>query len=294
MDTSESLRESILARAEAWAASLWESARDRWPERTGQDRSYRLHVVHPAVRAVVREFFPEGGIRVLDLGCGDGAFLDNQENRAMLDGGSYMGVDISSELIRKARETHDGPDAAFLEGNLADPETAADIMERGVAWDCFLSVFVIQEMADIHAFLANLAGVSPRGSLVIVVTVGPSFAGWLRDEGHMPAEDSLGGDSDAGESSWRWAGYYPIVDEPREPFYLPYFHRTADDYRRAFKDAGFTVREIRQIPSAVDLHRLRNLGVSPFIPFETNLYWPRIAEDSSAVVITAVREADHD
>jgi hypothetical protein len=34
-------------------------------------------------------------------------------------------------------------------------------------------------------------------------------------------------------------------------------------------------------------------GISPFVQFETNLYWPRIAEEPSALVITAVKEAIH-
>jgi 2-polyprenyl-3-methyl-5-hydroxy-6-metoxy-1,4-benzoquinol methylase len=87
---------SRLSRAESWAASLWETARGRWSGREDQDRNFRLHVVHPAVRSVLRKHFPEGGVRVLDLGCGDGALLADPENRELLRSGSYLGTRFHS------------------------------------------------------------------------------------------------------------------------------------------------------------------------------------------------------
>ena len=160
----------------------------------------------------------------------------------------------------------------------------------GEIWDAVLSVFVIQEVPDLDTFLENLARITSPGCLVIVVTVHPAFAEWLLDEGRMLTESAfkpVPGD----ETTWRWAGYYPIVDEPLEPFYLPYFHRSIEDYREAFARAGLKICDIRDIPNRKhDLPRLRELRVTPFIPFDTNLYWPRIAEEPSACVITALRE----
>jgi hypothetical protein len=79
------------------------------------------------------------------------------------------------------------------------------------------------------------------------------------------------------------------VDDPREPFFLPYFHRTEEDYRDTFLRAGFAVREMRGIPGPETRGMLRERGISPFIPFETNRYWPLIAEEPSALLIIAVK-----
>jgi hypothetical protein len=107
----------------------------------------------------------------------------------------------------------------------------------------------------------------------------------------METADEFALDGAAAPELWRWAGRYPIVDEPREPFYLPYFHRTVNDYRMAFQLAGFSVLNISEIPEAGDRILLKEKGISPFIPFETNRYWPRIAEEPSALLIVAVKEA---
>ncbi|MHB9028309.1 MAG: class I SAM-dependent methyltransferase [Candidatus Latescibacterota bacterium] len=284
---------SLLDRAESWAAALWEASRGRWPEREGQDRNYRAHVVHPAIRAAFREYCPARNFRLLDLGCGDGAFLDDPANRELLRSGEYLGVDVSGELVGKASEKHHGPGCRFTVGNLADRETVGRLSAAGGPRDCALTVFVIQEMPDLGSFLGNLSGIMKPGAIALMVTVHPDFAEWLRDSGAMPLADELAGTGEGDGFRWRWAGRYPIVDEPREPFYLPYFHRSESDYRDAFGEAGFAVREVREIPLANELTRLRAQGISPFLPFETNVYWPRIAEGPSGMILIAQKEEDH-
>ncbi len=285
---------SYLSRAESWAASLWDASRSRWPEREGQDRNYRLHVVHPAVRDVLRRHFPEGNIHLLDLGCGDGAFLDDPENRHLLLGGVYLGVDISEELAATARNRHRDTWVSFISGNLTDRATANRILRTGAGWNCALSVFMIQELPNLDSFLATLGAVMQPGGIAVAVTVHPDFASWLRDAGHMPVAEELEEGVPGGMANWRWAGYYPIVDEPREPFHLPYFHREENEYIESFRRAGFSVREMRGIPPAADLIRLREQGVSPFVPFPTNVYWPRMAEGPSALMIVAERRCNHE
>ena len=74
-----------------------EHAERRW-ERLGEDREFaRLALVS----ALVDEF-ANGGGAVLELGCGAGALA-----RGVCNGSRrlYLGVDISSEVIRAARET---------------------------------------------------------------------------------------------------------------------------------------------------------------------------------------------
>ena len=284
---------NLLRKAESWASSLWETALARWPERIGQDKNYRLHVVHPALDELLRERFRRG-IHILDLGCGDCSLLDDPRFSGRIrPDGSYLGIDISGELIDKASARHLGEGIRFLRGDLADQTLSHQIAEISHTWDVVLSVFVIQEVPDLNTFLENLAHIASPGSLVIVVTVHPAFAEWLLEEGRIRIESSLQPGFES-EVLWRWAGNYPIVDEPLEPFYLPYFHRSVEDYREAFARAGLKVCDIRDIPNREhDLPPLRELPVTPFYQFETNLYWPRIAEEPSALVIAALKEDFH-
>jgi SAM-dependent methyltransferase len=272
-----------------WAASLWSAASDRWAVRGNQDRNYRIHVVHPAVREVLGTLMRGEKIDLLDLGCGDCAFLDDPENRAMIgNGGSYLGVDISSEMIRNARLRCGGERVRFIEGDVADPSTVGLIGGAGTEWNVSLSVFLLQEMPDAGPFLSMLGRVLADRGVAVAVTVHPAFGEWLRDAGHM--ETARERQSRPGvPEAFRWAGAYPIVDEPREPFFLPYFHRTEDDYRAMFRNAGFEVIRTVGIPDTETRDRLHRAGISPFVPFETNRYWPRIAEEPSALLIVAER-----
>lgn len=283
---------SFVIDARSWAFSLWAEAANRWSGREGQDRNYRMHVVHPALRSVLLERIPSRGLHILDLGCGDGSFLDDMENKKLIaDGGSYFGVDASCELVDAAFARHRKANIRFLMCDINDLETEIRIVHLRTKWDATLAVFVLQEMPDIESFFHLIGRVVPPGGLAIAITVHPSFGDWLRETGRMETADEFAREGAAAPELWRWAGFYPIVDEPREPFYLPYFHRTVDDYRMAFQRAGFSVLNICEIPDSGDRIMLKEKGISPFIPFETNRYWPRIAEEPSALLIVAVKEA---
>ena len=116
-------KENIISKANKWAATLWGRANSRWAVRMGQDRNYRSHVIHPAIASIFRELFADEPVSVLDLGCGDGVALTEDVGKEVLDGGgSYFGVDISDELIGKARSLRSQGNASFMEGNITDPE----------------------------------------------------------------------------------------------------------------------------------------------------------------------------
>jgi SAM-dependent methyltransferase len=282
---------SLFSLSETWASSLWNDASPRWTAREGQDKAYREYVVHPAVRSALENAGRARGLNIIDLGCGDCSFLDDPENRAMIGNeGMYLGVDVSSELIGKACAHHGGERVRFLEGNLDDVSLAEPIRAMGIEWDAALSVFVVQEMTDIGPFFSLLGKILTAGGRVLTVTVHPSFGDWLRAEGRMEVEDRLAPEEAKIPGGYRWAGRYPIVDEPREPFFLPYFHRTIKDYRDAFHRAGLEITEMSGIPDSDTRADLRSRKISPFTPFETNLYWPRIAEEPSALLIAAVKE----
>ena len=290
-------KHNAIKQAETWASSLWSKAHSRWISRTGQDRNYRTSVLNPAIVSEVRGLFPEGGIHLLDLGCGDGFFLDDGVVKEMLAGdSSYIGVDISKDFIKKALTIYDPGKTDFIEDDITDPAFPDRLLLTDLFWNFVLSVMTVQEIADVSSYVENIAKIVENHQRVLIITVHPDFALWLRDNGRMEIEDDLSLPTDDSGSKtdkplWHWAGLYPIVDEPNETFCLPYFHRTVKDYMQVFTHAGFSVDEVIELPgSKQELAVLVHDNISPFSGFDSNLYWPRIGETASSVAFVLQRK----
>lgn len=285
------MKSSELRHAEKWAQSLWNTSGDRWTTRTGQDITYRSRVVHPALERMIDQRLPQGPLFLLDLGCGDGILL---EDARFLDrtvhGGKYLGIDMGPDLLSAAYHHHHEGGIRYLRSDLTDPGLPDTVFNLGDRWNCVVSVFVVQEIPDIAAFFRNLKQLLAPDTFAVIITVHPVFAEWLRDNGQLPVEDDVRPEESFGLPLWRWAGSYPIVDEPTAGFSLPHFQRTADDYRRFITEAGLRVESITEAPSIEELTRFRAEGFSPFREFPGNAYWPGIVEAPSSIAFTITRE----
>ncbi len=284
---------NLISKAEIWAQSLWEKALPYWLSRSGQDKNYRWYVIHPAIVNILHKIYNDRHLRIIDLGCGDGVLLDDQTIFELIaNEGAYLGVDISGELLEKTRGYHKEKNANFLQGNLSGHDLVKRIIELGNKWDCIVSVFVIQEIPDIESFLENLGQLLETVDLGLIITVHPDFAEWLKQKGKMNIAEELSESREMKNLSWRWAGYYPIVNEPYDNFFLPYFHRNIEDYRSLMEKYGISIEKILELPDKKnELPFLLKQGISPFSKFEKNIYWPRICEEPSALAIIARRES---
>jgi len=57
--------------------------------------------------------YAHSGERVLDVGCGNGRFFEEIQDKNI----TYTGIDSSEELINIARKKHDGQNVQFLHGD---------------------------------------------------------------------------------------------------------------------------------------------------------------------------------
>ncbi len=293
MDMSTRTTNDMTARAVEWSENLWKAAEQRWEHRSGQDLNYRRLVVHPALNDLFDSHYGAGRHpRVIEPGCGDGSFLDDPRLKGRIAaGGTYLGMDREPELLGIAAEKHHEPFCRFVRAAMEDDFTEK-ARAGGRSFDCAVSVFAVQELPDFEGLAQSLSSLLEPEACIMIITVHPEFGDWLRNTGTMNVAKNLTpGPTDEAPAKWRWAGEYPIVDEPREPFPLPYFHRTIHDYASALAACGIKVVEIKELPDPDrDLPGLVKEGTPPFSAYPTNVYWPRIGEAPSSVAIVARKE----
>jgi SAM-dependent methyltransferase len=122
---------------------------------------------------VVLRILGEGGGRLIDLGCGGGAFAATLAKR----GWTVTGVDISEDQLRLARER--GVEVVRADAN--------ELPFDDATFDAAVSVFTHTDMNDFASALRELARVLRPGGVFVYLGVHPCFIGphsrFLRGEG---------------------------------------------------------------------------------------------------------------
>ena len=130
-----------------WREAVWRAVPEgAEPERFGARRAFLLERV-------------VAGDRVLDLGCGDGAFA-----AALLDAGCAVTMaDVAEEALRRARARARGAEAVKLAegGPLPFAEDAFDVVWAGE---------VLEHVADVAGLLAEVRRVLRWGGRLLATT----------------------------------------------------------------------------------------------------------------------------
>lgn len=111
-------------------------------------------------RIVARLLPPDA--RVLDIGCGEGAFLRYlKEHRPDC---RLMGADIASAAIRELQET--GIDGCQIDSNRELSE------QFGVDWDAIVLMEVIEHVVDAEKLVRQVIALNPRRLFITIPNVG--------------------------------------------------------------------------------------------------------------------------
>ncbi len=195
----------------------------------------------PAMRARIG---PPAGLRVLELGCGDGALA-----AALLAGGcaSYLGLDASARMVAAARGAVAAADPGPGTGSVRAAVAHGTIERFAPPWrafDLIVSSTTLHYVAELEPVLAGChAALVPGGRLLLSV-VHPVLTS--HDGSHDP---------DAPRTSWLVDDYF--VAGPRERDWLgarvTWHHRPVEAYVRGLLDAGFALtwlEECAPLPAA--------------------------------------------
>jgi SAM-dependent methyltransferase len=182
---------------------------------------------------VVLRLLGEGSGRVLDLGCGGGAFAATLAGR----GWNVTGVDVSEDQLRLARERG-------VEVVRAD---AKELPFADSTFDAAVSVFTHTDMDDFAGALRELARVVRPGGVFVYLGVHPCFIGphsrFLRGEG-VPE---------------LFPGYWDTERYTDAPGISPEdlrakvgaIHLPLSTFVQGFPDAGFTIERFEE-PAAAE------------------------------------------
>lgn len=146
----------------------WDGAAVRFAE--GQENS-EFDLINR--RAVFSRYQEVSGLRVLDLGCGPGAYTEGFR----VAGAEVVGFDGSAEMLRLAREKY--PLCTFIQGDLTQPLPFAD-----GSFDLILCNQVLMDIDPIAPAVCEAARILKPGGRFCVGIVHPAFydCEWGRDE----------------------------------------------------------------------------------------------------------------
>ncbi len=189
----------------------------------------------PAFRAVEMLTGTVAGLRVCDLGCGQG-----RTSRRLADlGARVTGVDLSTNMLEIARRHEQGKPRGieYLHADARNLESVANATFDGVV--CFLALMDISDLDPVARGVVRV--LRPGGWFVFAITHPcyktprsgelPTPAGWIRTVGSYFSE-----------------GYWRSDDGPGPPGKVGAYHRTLSTYLNTMLEAGLILERISESP----------------------------------------------
>ncbi len=229
---------------EAAVAAAWDGNAEIWTRevQSGLDL-YRELYTFPAFLS----FMPSiAGKRVIDLGCGEGS---NTRHFAKL-GGSMTGIDLSTEMIKRAREREQKEPL----GISYDVGSFSDLSAFGDGeFDYALSTMALMDGPDLlAALLATSRVLRPDGALCFSILhpcfITPAIK-WMTDDAgaHLGLRVGRYFEREPFVEYWRFSRREKSeAHASSEPFAVPRFPRTLSDYINAVSEAGFRIMKIEE------------------------------------------------
>lgn len=241
----------------------WDSIADDWATHADQN-DYRNFFLMPLTLELLGEV---RGLRILDLGCGEGGYTRELAKR----GAHVVGIDGSSRLIEIARqrtaELKLDIEYFCLNANSLAPLAPA-------SFECVLAAMSLMDVEDYDGAVAEISRVLAPGGRLLMSITHPCFSApvseWVRSDNRELLHFAV--DRYLERSAWdsritpRFSG--PVIRR----------HRPLEDYfaaplrlgfvLRQFREPAVTQEQIRQSPRMAKINR---------IPYFLFMLWERPA-----------------
>jgi ubiquinone/menaquinone biosynthesis C-methylase UbiE len=213
----------------------WGGVSDWYQEHLEGNDTYHAQVIAPNLMRILD---PKEGMRILDLGCGEGYFA-----RLIHKSGAHVvGADIAKPLIDGAKRQ--SPD---IEYHVASAENL--VFSKDAHFDAIICVLALQNMEKLDVVLKECARVLKPGGRSIFVLNHPAF--------RIPKRSSWGWD-DEGKVQYRRVDGY-LSSSRAEIDMAPgkakekgggektwSFHRSLQDHMKALANAGFVISRLEE------------------------------------------------
>ena len=213
-------------------ATSWGAVTNWYKEHLEKDDTYHAQVITPNISRIVQG---AKGMRILDIGCGEGYFT-----RLFATTGAYVeGADISPELVTTAKQQ--SPSITYH----VAPADHLSFASREM-FDVVTCVLALQNIERIETVFKECRRVLKPDGRVIFVINHPAY--------RIPKASSWGWDESLHIQYRRVNKYLSSSKEKIDmtpgkeegKTYTYSFHRSLQDYSKALSSAGFAVQRLEE------------------------------------------------
>ena len=217
-------------------ATSWENVAgwyDGWVGKKGSH--YHRKVALPTTLELLA---PKPGEKILDLGAGS-SVLAPHVARA---GANYVGVELSSSLVRSAKQHH-GKVGEFICADVRNLQRLPNVKEK--SFDGAVFLLSIQDMDPLEEVVGAAGWALKKGGRIVIFMLHPCF--------RVPRQSGWGFDAGRKLTYRRVDSYLRPLDVPMKEHVKGQgttrsFHRPLQDYVMALSNAGLFVDALLELP----------------------------------------------
>lgn len=242
--------------AEDSSTRSWDAVAEDWVAHA-DNNDYRIHYLMPRMLAMLGDVKNK---RILDLGCGDGAYARELARR----GADVIGIDGSECLLKVARQRAEA-EGVFLQFMHLNASALNGI--ESASFDIVVASMSLMDVENYAASIREVCRVLPGGGELVMSITHPCFSApvseWIRDDDG--ALRMFGVDRYFERVAWESR----ITSAFRVPVLRR--HRPLEDYMRAPIEYGLRLEEFHEpsvTPRELQLSkRFRKLARVPYFLF---------------------------